>query len=174
MLLEHDSVASTESFLWWGTQRCLLASSLNTAQKSNPPGIGTPPPGLNLHYLPPSATRNTCNGMSWVGRWVSWRVGVVEMVERWQILLEPQVCHTFQPEENKSICEAATGADRTFCERSVFPLFLRRSVCACVRAHQCVGVCVFVWVCLPEPFWCLAGQFNRCFCCHWLTQLVII
>lgn len=70
MLLEHDRVASTESFLWWGTQRCLLASSLNTDQKTNPPGIETPPPGLNFQYLPPSATHNVCDGMSRVGGWV--------------------------------------------------------------------------------------------------------
>lgn len=57
-------------------------------------------------------------------------MGVVEMAERWQILLEPRVCHSFQLEENKSICEAATGAERTFWSRAL--------VCACVRAHMSV------------------------------------
>lgn len=72
-----------------------------------------------------------------MGRWVGWWVGVVEMTERWQILLEPRVCHTFQFEENKSICEAATGAERTFCERSVFPPLLEKEWSACVCMRTC-------------------------------------
>lgn len=70
---------------------------------------------------------------------------MVEMAERWQVLLEPRVCHSFQPEENKSICEAATGAERTFSERSVFTLLakeLSTCVCMCTCADERVFVCV--------------------------------
>lgn len=72
---------------------------------------------------------------------------MVEIAERWQILLEPRVCHSFQLEENKSICEAATGAERTFCERSVFTLPAKepsKCVCMCTCADERVFACVFV------------------------------
>lgn len=48
-------------------------------------------------------------------------------------------CHIFQGEENKSICEVATGAECTFAAGASYVL----RVC----------VCVF----LPEPAWWLAG-----------------
>lgn len=124
--------------------------------------------------LSASSAISNDDGLSWVvGRWVGRWVGVVEMAERWQILLEPRVCHSFQLEENKSICEAATGAERTFREPSVFTRLAKEpSACVCMRT--CADERALVCVCLSVPFRCLAGWFNRCFGCHWLTQLVII
>lgn len=107
--------------------------------------------------------------VGWLGRWLGWSAGVAETAERWQILLEPRMCHSFQLEENKSICEAATGAERTFCEGSVFvPLPKEHGARVCMRT--CADECAVARC----HFGCRAGWFNRCSGCHWLAQLVII
>lgn len=183
MLLEHDRVASTESFLWWGTQRCLLASSLNTDQKTNPPGIETPPPGLNFQYLPPSATHNVCDGMSRVGGWVGGWVGGSAGGWVWSKWLRggkycwSLECVILSSLKKTSLFVKPPQEQNVPFARGVCFLSSWKGVeCLCVHAYVCTWacLCVHVCVCLPEPFWCLAGRFNRCFGCHWLTQLVII
>lgn len=70
------------------------------------------------------------------------------------------LCHTFQCEENKSICEVATGAECTF------------TVGACCEwLHVCVCVCVLVCVCVCVC-WSLYGDWLAGLCGIWPAWLV--
>lgn len=80
----------------------------------------------------------------------------------WVWLKGPRVvsvapCHNFQCEENKAICEVATGPECTFAT----------GVC-CVSPRAAVSECV----CLPEPHWWLAGGSWWHLGCHWAAWLV--
>lgn len=73
-------------------------------------------------------------------------VGVVERAEGGECCSAP--CHTFQCEQNKSICEVATGAECTFATGVC---------CVSPRASVCERVYVCVCVCRSHFGGCLAG-----------------
>lgn len=79
-------------------------------------------------------------------------VGVVERDEGGKGFSAP--CHTFQCEENKSICEVATGADCTFAT-GVCCVSPCASICACVCAcwSHFGG-----WLTSFIDFWAVIGQ----------------
>lgn len=50
---------------------------------------------------------------------------------------------------------------------------LQLECASCLHVPSSVCVCVFVFVCLLEPFQLAGWLSNRCFGCHWLAWLVI-
>lgn len=92
-------------------------------------------------------------------------VGVVERAEGGECCSAP--CHTFQCEQNKSICEVATGAECTFAT-GVCCVSPRASVCE--RVYVCMCVCVSAGATLVAAW--LAGWSHWHLGCHWAAWLV--
>ena len=136
--------------MWWGTVRCLLAASLNTPAKTNPAlkSVRLSPAPAELPLSSRHKHLITCvdgwvGGCGWKGR----RGG--------ECCLAP--CHVFQREENKSICEVATGAECTFAAGVCYVCSVPTCYCGCARV--CVSRSRFGgWLAGFSGVWAVTGQ----------------